>query len=151
MEGSEGAMAMSPIVETPSLSKTGVHVVPLFVVFHTPPEAIPTKTMFGLLSTTAKSSTRPPITAGPSSRNSRLFNLSVGFGWSAPGTASAPAEAHSTRLVSRTSSALDPRDIRSIIHTPCVAVIGPAGPVLGGRHDTAAGRLPASIVSGSVV
>src|SRR5260370_16828702 len=81
-EGSEGAMAMSPIADTASLSNTGSHVVPLFVVFHTPPEATPTNTIFGLFSTTAKSSMRPPITAGPISRNSRLLNLSVGFGWS---------------------------------------------------------------------
>src|ERR1700724_4327249 len=64
-DGSDGAIAMSPIVDTASLSNTGVHVVPLFVVFHTPPAATPTKTMFGLLSTTATSSMRPPITAGP--------------------------------------------------------------------------------------
>src|SRR6266550_4540312 len=66
-EGSDGAMAMSPIVDTLSLSNIGSHVVPLLVVFHTPPEAVPTYTMFGLLSTTAKSSMRPPIVAGPSS------------------------------------------------------------------------------------
>src|SRR6266851_291926 len=72
-EGSEGAMAMSPMVETLCLSKTGSQVVPLFVVFQTPPEAVPTYTMFGLLSTTAKSSMRPPIVAGPISRNSRFF------------------------------------------------------------------------------
>src|SRR6267378_8282696 len=89
-EGSDGAIAISPMVDTASLSNTGVHVVPLLVVFHTPPAATPTKTMFGLLSTTAKSSMRPPITAGPISRSSRLFSLSVGFGWS-PGRASAPA------------------------------------------------------------
>src|SRR5690242_5595432 len=83
-EGSDGAMAMSPTVETPSLSKTGSQVVPLFVVFQTPPEAVPTYTIFGLLSTTAKSSMRPPITAGPISRNSRLLNFSAGFGWSPP-------------------------------------------------------------------
>src|SRR5437588_3237132 len=83
IEGSDGAMAISPIVETPSLSKTGSQVVPLFVVFHTPPEAVPTYTMFGLLSTTAKSSMRPPIVAGPISRNSRFLNLSVGLGGSA--------------------------------------------------------------------
>src|SRR5579863_5811507 len=34
--------------------------------------------MLGLLSTTAKSSTRPPITAGPISRNSSALNLSIG-------------------------------------------------------------------------
>src|SRR6267378_3376504 len=88
---SDGAIAMSPIVDTLSLSNTGSHVVPLFVVFHTPPEAVPTYTMFGLLSTTVKSSMRPPIVAGPISRNSRFLNLSVGFGWS-PGAASALIE-----------------------------------------------------------
>src|SRR5216683_6307362 len=100
--GSDGAMAMSPIVETLSLSNIGSQVVPLFVVFHTPPEAAPTYTMFGLLSTTAKSSMRPPITAGPISRNSRFLNLSVGLGWS-PGAArafiaSAPRDTAQTRI-----------------------------------------------------
>src|SRR5712671_7444089 len=88
-EGSDGAIAMSPMVDTASLSNTGVHVVPLLVVFHTPPAATPTKTIFGLLSTTAKSSIRPPITAGPISRSSRLLNLSTALTWSA-GRASTP-------------------------------------------------------------
>src|SRR5258705_8131782 len=90
-EGSDGAIAMSPMVDTASLSNTGVHVVPLLLVFHTPPAATPTKTIFGLLSTTAKSSIRPPITAGPISRSSRFFSLSMAFGWSA-GRASAPTK-----------------------------------------------------------
>src|SRR5712692_10437070 len=90
MEGSDGAIAMSPIVDTSSLSNTGSHVVPLFVVFHTPPDAAPTNTMLGLLSTTAKSSMRPPIIAGPISRNSRLFHLSVDLA-SSPGLATLPA------------------------------------------------------------
>src|SRR2546430_9294695 len=85
----DGAIAMSPIVDTLSLSNIGSHVVPLLVVFHTPPEAVPTYTMFGLLSTTAKSSMRPPMVAGPISRNSRFLNLSAGFCW-APGAARAP-------------------------------------------------------------
>src|SRR5882762_6794553 len=89
-DGSDGAIAMSPIVDTASLSKTGVHVVPLLVVFQTPPAATPTNTMFGLPSTTAKSSMRPPITAGPISRSSRFLSLSTTFGWSA-GRASSPA------------------------------------------------------------
>src|SRR5712672_3876338 len=89
-EGSDGAIAMSPIVDTASLSNTGVHVVPLLLVFHTPPAATPTNTMFGLLSSTAKSSTRPPITAGPISRNSRFLSLSTALAWSA-GRASTPA------------------------------------------------------------
>src|SRR6266481_3974281 len=104
-EGSEGAIAMSPMVETLYLSNNGSQVVPLFGVFHTPPEAVPTYTMLGLLSTTAKSSMRPPIVAGPSSRNSRFLNLSVGFGWS-PGaafalTAQAPSDAAQTRIIRR--------------------------------------------------
>src|SRR5713226_2806249 len=104
-DGSDGAIAMSPIVDTLSLSKIGSQVVPLFVVFQTPPEAVPTNTMFGLLSTTAKSSMRPPIVAGPISRNSRFLNLSVGLGWS-PGAAcavivNAPRDTAQTRIYRR--------------------------------------------------
>src|SRR5258708_4309701 len=80
-EGSDGAIAMSPIVDTLSLSNIGSQVVPLFIVFHTPPAAVPTYTMFGLLSTTARSSMRPPIVAGPISRNSIFLTLSPQFGW----------------------------------------------------------------------
>src|SRR5213078_4633286 len=101
IEGSDIAIAPSD----PSLSNIGSHVVPLLVVFQTPPEAVPTYTMFGLLSTTAKSSMRPPMVAGPISRNSRLLNLSVGFGWSAGVTcaivANAPREAAQTRIARR--------------------------------------------------
>src|ERR1700730_5612422 len=78
-DGSDGAIAVSPIVDTLSLSNTGSHVVPLFVVFHTPPEAVPTYTMFGLLSTTPESPTRPPSTAVPTSQTTSFFGLSVGF------------------------------------------------------------------------
>src|SRR5579859_779064 len=95
-------MAMSPIVETPSLSNTGSQVVPLFVVFQTPPDAVPTYTMLGLLSTTAKSSMRPPITAGPISRNSRFLNLSVGFcGAAAKLTANAASNKEQATIVQR--------------------------------------------------
>src|SRR5467141_4093782 len=114
-EGSDGAIAMSPIVDTLSLSNIGSHVVPLFVVFHTPPDAVPTYTMFGLLSTTAKSSMRPPIVAGPISRNSRLLNLSVGFGWS-PGAASALiANAQGIRAHARI--------IRNAFHTRFISIL----------------------------
>src|SRR5580704_1516776 len=105
--GTDGATAISPMVETLSLSKIGSQVVPLFVVFHTPPEAVPTYTIFGLLSTTAKSSILPPITAGPISRNSRFLNLSADFGWSrSPGVAttlaaSAPKMTTPARIVLR--------------------------------------------------
>src|SRR5256886_2742148 len=101
-EGSDGAIAMSPIVDTLSLSNIGSHVVPLLVVFHTPPEAVPTYTMFGLLSTTAKSSMRPPMTAGPISRNSRFLNLSVGLwgsGAARASTAVAPTSATPATIV----------------------------------------------------
>src|SRR5216684_4277526 len=105
-DGSDGAIAMPPIVDTPSLSNTGSHVAPLFVVFHTPPDATPTNTMFGLPSTTAKSSMRPPIVAGPISRNSRFFSLSVGFGWSAgpanAATANTPQNAVATTAILKT-------------------------------------------------
>src|SRR5260370_31150372 len=61
--------------------------------------------MFGLPSTTAKSSMRPPMIAGPISRNSRFLNLSVRFGWS-PGAAcaliaNAPSDAAQARIVRR--------------------------------------------------
>jgi hypothetical protein len=42
MSGLEGAMATSPIEAVEPPSKTQAQVVPLFVVFQTPPEAAPT-------------------------------------------------------------------------------------------------------------
>src|SRR5205085_11092623 len=71
----DGLMAISPIDETLSLSKTGCHVVPLLMVFHNRPEADPTYIMDGLLSTTATSSIRPPCTAGPMERNCRDLSI----------------------------------------------------------------------------
>src|SRR3990172_257973 len=41
--GLEGAMATSPNVLTGWLSKMGVHVVPLLMVFHRPPDAVATR------------------------------------------------------------------------------------------------------------
>src|SRR5712692_973195 len=78
MEGSEGASVTSPIVGTASLSNSGSQVVPALVVFQTPPEAAPTYTMLGFDSTTAKSSMRPPMIAGPSSRHCRFFSAPAG-------------------------------------------------------------------------
>src|SRR5882762_4624022 len=133
-DGSDGAIAMSPIVDTLSLSNTGSHVVPLFVVFHTPPEAVPTYTMFGLLSTTVKSSMRPPIVAGPISRNSRFLNLSAGFGWS-PGAASALID-------NAPKIAAQARIVRRAFHV-CFIYIPP---VCEARHVTPAGPHSASNV-----
>src|SRR5207247_11194762 len=97
--------AIALTVDPRSPSNIGSHFVPLLFDFQTPPEAVHTYTMFGLLSTTAKSSMRPPMVAGPISRNSRLLNLSVGFGWSAGVTcaivANAPREAAQTRIARR--------------------------------------------------
>ena len=41
MFGSDAATATLPIDDTACLSKIGVHVIPPFVVFHTPPAAAP--------------------------------------------------------------------------------------------------------------
>jgi hypothetical protein len=51
------------------LSKTGSQVVKALTVLKTPPPASPTYATLGLFSTTAMASTRPPMTAGPISRN----------------------------------------------------------------------------------
>src|SRR4029434_9750711 len=70
MPGSLGAIAMSPMdVDVPSRSKTGDHVVPLFVVRKTPPPAVPTKIVPGFPGTASMSSKRPPDEAGPIDRH----------------------------------------------------------------------------------
>src|SRR5712691_2658884 len=64
---------------------------------------VPTHTTDGSDGAIAMSSMRPPMVAGPSSRNSRFLNLSEGFGWSPGGacalTPNAPSEAAQTRIV----------------------------------------------------
>src|SRR6478672_5537810 len=70
MPGSLGAIAMSPMdVDRPSRSKTGDHVVPLFVERKTPPPAVPTKIVPGFPGTASMSSMRPPNEAGPIERH----------------------------------------------------------------------------------
>src|SRR3954453_3748497 len=64
-------MAISPIDDTGYLSKMEVQVVPLLVVFHTPPVARPMYIVLGSLSTTAMSSIRPPMFAGPIERQTK--------------------------------------------------------------------------------
>src|SRR5260370_18164641 len=56
-DGSDGAIAISPIVETFSLSNIASQVLPLFVVFHTPPESVPPHTTLDFSSTTPISHT----------------------------------------------------------------------------------------------
>src|SRR6266851_1298608 len=104
MDGSDGARVMSPIVGTLSLSKSGSQVVPAFVVFHTPPEAMPTKTILGSLSTTAKSSTRPPMMAGPNSRNCKPFSASTALAGSLPDLLCALRRAKPAAKLSRTAN-----------------------------------------------
>src|SRR6266571_3580740 len=104
MEGSDGARVMSPIVGTLSLSKSASQVVPAFVVFHTPPEAMPTKTILGSLSTTAKSSTRPPMMAGPNSRNCRPFSASTALPGSLPDLLCALRRTKPAAKLSRTAN-----------------------------------------------
>src|SRR5574341_1305038 len=65
------------MVETGCASKTGVKVVPALIVLKMPPEAVPTYTMLGSDSTTAKSSMRPPMAAGPISRKRRFFKTAA--------------------------------------------------------------------------
>src|SRR5688500_18964840 len=73
MSGFVGAIAISPIEDEPCLSKISCHVVPAFKVFQTPPEAAAAYISFPMLpsarargpSSTARSVTRPLVTAGP--------------------------------------------------------------------------------------
>src|SRR5437867_536408 len=56
---------MQPIEYEPWLSKMGVHVVPAFVVFQTPPDATVTYQVLLSRGCTAMSVTRPEVCAGP--------------------------------------------------------------------------------------
>src|SRR5215469_14510399 len=75
--GSDCETVTSPMLDTGCSSKTGFHVMPLLTVLKRPPDAVAAYTMLVLLSTTAKSSMRPPIFAGPISRNFRLLRAST--------------------------------------------------------------------------
>src|SRR5437899_13084916 len=71
VSGFFGSSAMAPIEYEPSRSKTGVHVVPSFTVFQTPPDAEATKKHEGLFASTANPLTRPEVHARPSERKLR--------------------------------------------------------------------------------
>src|SRR5262249_31999510 len=68
----DGATATAPSELVLSFSKTACQVVPLLTVFHKPPEAAATYMIAGLFSTTARSTIRPPMFAGPIERRIRL-------------------------------------------------------------------------------
>src|ERR1700738_1215699 len=67
--GLEGAIAMSPIEITRSLSNTGKNIVPALTVFQIPPVAVATQNAFGFPGTASMSVTRPAIFAGPIDRH----------------------------------------------------------------------------------
>lgn len=62
------------------MSKTGVQVVPELTVFHTPPEATPTKYFAGFFGSTAKPMTRPEVKAGPMERMRKPLKVGVDIG-----------------------------------------------------------------------
>ena len=70
------------------MSKTGVHVVPELIVFHTPPEATPTKYFAGFFGSTAKPMTRPEVKAGPIERKRKPLKVGVDIGSRGVGEAS---------------------------------------------------------------
>src|SRR5437763_13047802 len=69
--GFRGSMAIAPVENEPSPSKTGVKDVPALVVFHTPPAAEATYQTALSLGLTAMSATRPEVSAGPIERSLR--------------------------------------------------------------------------------
>ncbi len=68
ISGSDREMAMSPKVLTGLSANTFTHVCPRLVDFHSPPEAVPTKTVEGSVGSASTSWIRPPVTAGPIDR-----------------------------------------------------------------------------------
>src|SRR6266496_710461 len=80
VSGFFGSSAMQPIEYDPSRSNTGVQVVPLLIVFQTPPDADATKYFAALFGSTANPMTRPEVNAGPSERNLNPLKVGVDIG-----------------------------------------------------------------------
>ena len=119
-DGSEGATAREPIEDTSSFWNCGIQVIPWFSVFQTPAEAVPTQNTFGSDSTTAMSSMRPPMIAGPMFRHSILFRMdsTCSAVWEAAGAASS-SNAHDNRNGLRAPEALRrPFNGRNIVSPP---------------------------------
>src|SRR5260221_6700629 len=70
-------MATQPIEYEPSPSKTGEKLVPAFSVFQTPPEAAARNQRCGLVGSTAMSTIRPDVRAGPIDRRARPDQVSL--------------------------------------------------------------------------
>ena len=64
-----GSRVTTPIEYEGCSSKTGVQVMPAFVVFHNPPDPAATYQVLRLVGCTAMSAMRPPMTAGPMLRS----------------------------------------------------------------------------------
>src|SRR5687768_8971301 len=87
ISGFVAAMAMSPIDDVPSRSNIGSHVVPAFVVFHTPPDAEAAYISFPIRpsalaagpSSTARSTMRPLVTAGPMGRHANSESIAESY------------------------------------------------------------------------
>src|SRR5688572_13479807 len=70
-------MATEPMANEASPSKTGVKVTPALVVRHTPPAAAATNQRLLSVGSTARSTTRPEVSAGPMLRSSRPLQASA--------------------------------------------------------------------------
>src|SRR5215831_15618884 len=104
VSGFFGSSTMAPIEYEPSRSKTDVHVFPLLMVRHTPPEAEATKYFAALLGSTAKPITRPEVKAGPTERNLRPLKVGDDIGSRGP-RASSSAGVCTPRAVSAAGDA----------------------------------------------
>src|SRR5688572_23663139 len=87
ISGFVAAIAMSPIDDVPSRSNIGSHVVPAFVVFHTPPDAdaayisLPVRpsALAAGPSSIARSTMRPLVTAGPIGRHANSESMAESY------------------------------------------------------------------------
>src|SRR5262249_42974441 len=75
VSGRVGATVTQPMLAVLWSSKIGANEVPAFVVFHTPPYADATYHTRRSLGSTARSTTRPEVTAGPIARNLSPANV----------------------------------------------------------------------------
>src|ERR1019366_7618695 len=98
---SDGAIASMPMEITRLSSKTGRHVMPLFIVFQIPPPAVATNSVFDGPGIPTMSDERPSKLAGPSSRHfmPAADAESIVCAWSAPQNASAAAVSAETNRV----------------------------------------------------
>src|SRR5262245_64878518 len=78
MLGLDGATATSPMLTVASLSNWCWKVMPVLVVFSSPPEAVATHHMLESDGLTARATMRPDMFAGPSGRQVKAWTHSAG-------------------------------------------------------------------------